>query len=171
MRRKQILSLISIVAGSLLLLSGVGNALFRQAVADPSPAPLPEQVAGLSAVRRTTGWQAAGEISRLHRKQFPLSSAAVGVYGSDRQVTLWVSGAPLELFAALMLSSMQEAIGRGNSPFTPVGEERIGERVIYALDGLGQKHFYFQSGKLLVWLAADPSLAEEALMEVLDYYP
>jgi len=171
MRWKRVVSLISIAVGCLLLLSGVGYALFRQAVEDPAPAPLPEQVAGLPLVRRTVGWQAADEISRLHRKKFPLSSAVVGVYGINQGVTLWVSGVPLELFASQMLSSMKNAIAEGNSPFTPVGEERIGERHIYALDGMGQKHFYFRSGNLLIWLAADPALAEEALKEVLDFYP
>lgn len=171
MRLKQILPLIYIVAGSLLLLSGVGYALFSQAVRDPSPAPLPEQLAGLPMVRRTTGWQAANEISRLHRKEFLLTSAAVGVYGSEEQATLWVSGAPLELLSARLLSSMKEAIARGNSPFTPIGERLYGERVVYALEGMGKKHFYFQSGNLLIWLAADPSLAEEALKEGLEFYP
>lgn len=171
MRRKQILPLVYIIVGALFLLSGVGYTLFWRTVENPSPAPLPEQVVGLPAARRTTGWQAVGEISRLHRKEFPLSSAAVGVYGSDQKVTLWVSGAPLELFAARMLSSMQDAIARGNSPFTPVGEERIGDRVIYVLNGMRQKHFYFQSGNLLIWLAADPSVAEKALKEILDFYP
>jgi hypothetical protein len=35
----------------------------------------------------------------------------------------------------------------------------------------GQKHFYFQSRKLIVWFAVDPERAEEALNQILKFYP
>ena len=41
----------------------------------------------------------------------------------------------------------------------------------YALDGMGQKHFYFQSKNLIIWLAAEPSIADEALKQILEDYP
>lgn len=171
MRPKQIFSLVFITIGCLLLLSGVGYALFSGALNSPSAAPLPEQLAALPLVYETSGRQAVEEIARLHRQDFPLTSAAIGVYGLEPQATLWVSGSPLEFVAARMLSSMQKAIARGDSPFTPTGERRDGRRTIYELDGMGQKHFYFRSGNLLIWLTADPPLAETALRQVLAFYP
>jgi hypothetical protein len=36
---------------------------------------------------------------------------------------------------------------------------------------MGQRHFYFQSGSLVVWLAADDTLAEPALEQVAAFYP
>jgi hypothetical protein len=36
---------------------------------------------------------------------------------------------------------------------------------------MGQKHFYFQSGDLLIWLAADQEIAEQAISQVLEFYP
>jgi hypothetical protein len=36
---------------------------------------------------------------------------------------------------------------------------------------LGQKHFYFQSGELIVWLAANVQDAELTLAESLTFYP
>jgi hypothetical protein len=66
---------------------------------------------------------------------------------------------------------MKDKIAEGNSPFTPTGERPDGSRVIYELGGMGQKHFYFQSGDLLIWLAADVDLAEQALGQVLVFYP
>ena len=68
---------------------------------------------------------------------------------------------------------MRDKIARtsGSSPFSPVGERKDGSRTIYELDGMGQKHFYFQSGKLIVWLAVDLESAEEVLAQVLKFYP
>jgi len=56
-------------------------------------------------------------------------------------------------------------------PFTPAGERQIDGRTIYLLEGMGQQHFYFQSGNLVVWMAVDPPLADQALTEILAFYP
>jgi hypothetical protein len=157
--------------GVLLLLSGVGYAVYNQAVTHPGLAPLPEQVAGLPLGQKTLGLQAVEEINHMHGKNFLLTSAAVGHYGSHGQVTLWVSGAPLRTIASSMLQAMRDKISEGNSPFIPVDERIVGRRSIYVLDGMGQKHFYYQSNKSIIWLAADPELAEQALDHILEVYP
>lgn len=169
MRRLSALGVI--LLGLLLASSGVGYALFSQAVDNPDAAPLPERIAGLPLVGRSAGWQAVGELTRLHGKGFPLSSGAVGMYGDQHQVKLWVAGTPVQPLASRMLAAMEDKIAEGNSPFTPLGEHSDGGRVIYELEGMGQKHFYFQSGNLLIWLAADTDLAEEALTQILEFYP
>lgn len=107
----------------------------------------------------------------MHQEVFPLASAAVGMYGTEHQVMLWVSGAPITPLAGRMLVSMREKIAEGRSPFTPIGERKEGNRIVYELDGMGQVHFYFQSGKLLVWMAANPELSDKALEEALKFYP
>ena len=66
---------------------------------------------------------------------------------------------------------MRDRIAEGNSPFTATKDLKIGERTIYTLEGLGQKHFYFQSENLIVWTAADASYYETVLQQVLDFYP
>ena len=168
---RRLLALGIIVSGFLLVILGVGYAVFAKAITHPEVAPLPGQIAGLSLGKHKTGREAVEEINRLHHKDFPLSSGAVGQYGAQQQVTLWVSGVPLRLMAAWVLKDMQEKIAEGNSPFTPRGEEYVRERTIYVLDGLGQRHFYFASNNLLIWLAADTELAEQALAQALEYYP
>lgn len=168
---KRFLPGLLIAAGFLLALSGVGYARLARQIANPGEATLPASLADLSLAQATTGWPATVEIARLHRQEFPLTSGALGVYGEGRQVTLWVAGAPLELLAERMLAEMRARIAEGESPFTPAGERRDGERPVYELDGLGQKHFYFRSGDRLIWLAADPALAEEALRQALAFYP
>jgi len=169
MKRFTALSLI--LLGIVLASSGVGYALISQAVDNPGTAPLPGQIAGLALAGRSTGWRAVDELTRLHGKGFPLSSGAAGMYGDQHQVKLWVAGAPIRPLASRMLIAMKDKIAEGNSPFTPTGERPDGGRVIYELGGMGQKHFYFQSGDLLIWLAADQEIAEQAVSQVLEFYP
>ena len=168
---RKIFPLALIFAGILLISATIGYWRFDKAIQHPSAAPLPEQVTNLPLANKSTGQQAVWELTRMHQKGFPLASAAVGMYGNDHQVMLWVSGAPIAPLAGRMLVSMREKIAEGRSPFTPSGERVDGDRLIYELEGTGQVHFYFQSGKLLVWMAANPDLAEEALDEVLTFYP
>lgn len=41
----------------------------------------------------------------------------------------------------------------------------------YTLEGMEQKHFYFQLQNLAIWLAADPDVADNALQQTLEAYP
>jgi hypothetical protein len=127
----------------------------------------------LSLAQSLTGEKAIAEFSRLHGNDFPLTSGAVGMYGSNHSATLWIAGALFKPLAGRLLAAMRDKIAgsAGESPFTPVGELQNGPRTIYALNGMGQKHFYFQSGKLLIWLAVDPQIADETLTTVLKFYP
>lgn len=168
---KRLPALVLIFIGLVLATLGVGYALVGQAADNPGPLPLPAEIAGLPLGMRSIGRQAVGELTRLHGKGFPLSSAAVGMYGDQHQVKLWVAGVPIRPLATRMLVAMKDKIAEGNSPFTPTGARSDGGRVIYELEGMGQKHLYFQSGELLIWLATDADLAEEALALTLEFYP
>ena len=168
---KRKLPLILIIIGLSFMLTSAAYAWFAGAVNHPGEAPLPEQLAGNRMVSSIEGEAAIAEMENLHGKEFPLVSGAIGRYGAEGQGTLWVSGAPFKLMATRMVSSMRDKIAQGRSPFTPIGEQKNGKRTIYELEGLGQSHFYFQSGSLLIWLAVDANQAEQALAEVLEFYP
>ena len=168
---RKILPLALIGAGLFLLSATIGYWRFDEAIKNPSAARLPERITNLPLTSKSTGQQAVWELTRLHEKGFPLASAAVGTYGAEHQVMLWVSGAPITPLAGRMLVSMRDKIAEGRSPFIPTGVRKDGNRVIYELEGMDQVHFYFQSGKLLVWMAANAELADEALEEVLKFYP
>lgn len=168
---RRIAAIFWIGAGLLLVVGGIGYSLYSQALSQPGPAPLPDRLAGLSLVQHTRGVQAVDEINHLHGKDFPLTSAAVGVYGTENKATIWVSGAPAGFIAAKILTAMRDRIAEGRSPFTSTGERKYGRRIIYELEGLGQKHFYFQSKNLVVWLATDDSITEQALEQTLAFYP
>lgn len=167
---KRYLPFVLIALGALLVLTGAGSAYLNQLVQNPQPAPLPVRLAGLSLIAKNEGAIALREVSELHGQDFLLTSGAVGRYGTNHEATLWVSGAPHPLIAARMIASMHEKIGQGNSPFVPLGTRQHNQHTIHELEGMGQKHFYFQSGNLIVWLAVDPELAEQVLQETLAFY-
>lgn len=163
--------LILLIAGMVLLVSGLIYQEFAQSIANPGPAPVPDSVAGLTRTRVVYGAEAVSEVSQLHRKTFPLSAAAAATYrGQSSSATLWVAGAPARLLASRLIKEMEAAIASTSSPFSPVGTRQLDGRVVYELSGLGQRHFYFRSAELVVWLAADEVVAEDALAATLDFY-
>ena len=163
--------LLLITFGVVTMLAGFGLWRFQNVTAHPGPATLPDRLAGLALASSVYGDEAVREISRLHSEDFPLSSGAVGMYGLQHPITIWVTGTPAALLASRLLGEMKMKIGEGQTPFHPVTEREDRSRTIYELEGMGQKHFYFQSHNLLVWLAADPDLAELALEDTLKFYP
>ncbi len=159
-----------VIAGALLLLGSGGYLLYARALADPGAAAVPESIAGAPLSQKTVGIEAVAEVARLHGKEFPLMSGAMAMCG-EGAAALWVSGTAASPLAAGMVRAMTDKIAQGRSPFTPTGTRRLNGRAVYELDGLGQRHFYFQSGSLVIWLTADDSIAENALGEVLQFYP
>lgn len=151
-----------LVAGSLLVI------LLNQPA--KNDAPLPSSLANQPLTNATYGDQAVADITRLHGKQFPITSGAVGQYGDSGQSTLWVSESPTEGDAADLVTAMQTRIAEGRSPFSQRDVRDEGSTDILVLDGMGQQHFYFQVGKRVIWLAADPSIAEAALQDTLAFY-
>ena len=136
----------------------------------PKALPLPSQLGEIRLYHRNEGAEAIAEFTALHQKQFLLLSGAVGHYGRDGEATLWVAGTPFAWMARQMVSRMHNKIAEGDSPFRALGEQTHNFHEIHELDGLGQKHFYFQAGHLIVWLAVEPDLAEEALAQTLEAY-
>ena len=107
----------------------------------------------------------------MHGIDFELSDGVTGSYGFNGEVLLWVSAAISEDAALHLLTTMRDKIAEGKSPFEPTGEDAVGGRIVYKLEGHGQAHYYFQSGDLVIWLAADRSLAGQALEQALLFYP
>lgn len=167
---KRFFSLGLITVGILLLSGVVAWSYFGNLTKQPGEVSLPDSIAGIKITNITTGDQAVAEFENLHGKQFPVTSGAIGVYG-NREITLWAAGAPSEAIALEMTNAMQEKISKGNSPFTPIEQFDQGNRTIYVLEGMGQKHYYFQSKNLVIWLAVGPALADQALQQTLEVYP
>ncbi len=160
-----------IATGFFVILIGLGYAYYRQSLEQISPAPLPDQLAGFPLSKRILGRSAINEFTWMHGQGFPLTKGAVGTYGPDNQFTLYVAGTPMKFMAGRLLIAMRDKIAETNSPFTPLAANEINQRIVYELAGLGQQHYYFRSADLIVWLAADKAQAEEALRQVLIFYP
>lgn len=167
---RRILPTLLVGIGTLLIAVPTGWLYFSSLVNHPAAVPLPDQIAGQQMTNYTTGAQAATQFEDLHNKQFPLTSGAIGIYG-NHEITLWAAGTPLNFMAARMVNTMEEKIAKGNSPFTPLEQFVQGPRTIYVLEGMGQIHYYFQSKNLVIWLSANPSIADQALEQILEVYP
>lgn len=160
-----------IILGVILLTGSLTFRYLNRSIANPKESHLPTSLAGFSLSTATYGPEAVSEISRMHGKEFPMTSGAMGVYGDTSQVTVWVAGFSDRTTAGQIVDAMEAKIAAGNSPFTPTGEKQVGERLIHYLDGLDQKHIYFQSSNLVVWLAVDPSSSDQAIQQIEEAYP
>ncbi len=168
MRRSVPILLIGI--GISLFIASGGRLYINNLIAHPAAIALPDQLADLEMVELITGPQAASDFVDLHDKQFLLTSGAIGIYG-DHKLTLWAAGAPLDFLAERMLVAMREKISQGGSPFRLVEQFDQNGRTVYVLEGMGQIHYYFQSNNLVIWLAAEPALADAAIKQILEAYP
>lgn len=168
------LPVLLILLGAVLLLLALATVIW-QGVGIADIATLP-RLAGLAHTRLVTGAAAGGEIQGLHGTNFAFRNAVVVEYDGGR-VSLWVAELANASQAAQMLQDMQARIAQGGSPFIPLGEQVIrgsglsNGRTLYALEGMGQGHVYFQSGARLVWLAADADVLEAAVDECLAFFP
>lgn len=167
---KRFVSIVLIGIGLLLFFATGMWIYFNNLITHPRIISLPDQVAGLQITDYKSGIQAATDFVNLHGTQFPITSAAIGVYG-DNQITVWAAGAPLTFMASGMIEAMREKIAEGNSPFMSLSEINNGRRKVYVLEGMGQRHFYFQSRSLVIWLTAEPAFAEETIQQILEEYP
>jgi hypothetical protein len=167
---KRIFAIGLMVIGVWLVVGAIGWTFFDHPSSQFSEGTLPDSLAGIRLTSSTTGAQAIEEVSSMHGKEFPIEFGEIGIYG-NREITLWVAGAASDEVAAQMTTAMQEKIAQGNSPFTPTNEVQNKDHKVYVLDGMGQRHYYFQSNSSVIWLAANPSVADAALQQILEVYP
>lgn len=158
-----------IIALGILVSLGAFSLLLKSAASSPATVDLPNQLAGFSLTDSQQGTDAIAVITDLHGQEFPVDFGAVGIYG-NRDVFLWIAGAASESIAVEMTNAMQQKLAEGNSPFTPIDEIDSRNRKVYALEGMGQRHYYFQSENLVIWLAANPAFADKALQQILEVY-
>lgn len=128
----------------------------------------PAALAGTPLTASARGAAAVDQVSRLHGTRIDVTAAVVAQYGG---LTLWISVSPSPLAASTLLWRMNRRMAGGTSVFSdPRPQDRRG-RTVFATDGLGQSHRYYQSGASVLWLAAPPDLIDHALDDLLADYP
>ena len=150
-----------------------GTVLFYLHFSQPAPVNLtdntPQMLADLPLVHIITGQEAIDSIHQLYGEDFPLDDGIVAIYG-NQNVILWVSDAGSVANASDLIVRMKARITEGDSPFVESGNIELNGVVVYVVEGMGQKQYYWQAGKLVLWLAADNSIAQKAIAECVAFY-
>ena len=128
---------------------------------------VPGALAGTPLTVAVRGPAAVEEVSRLHGTRIEASDAVVARYGA---IVLWISASPSPLKASALLWRMNRRMAGGTRVFSDPRPQEIGGRTVFATDGLGQRHHYYQSGAYVLWLAAPADAAAQALQELLTLY-
>ncbi len=125
---------------------------------------VPEKLGTLDLTKTELGKDALQEFAQLHGKGFDLLGGYRADYANaDSQATLWVGQAKDADAAQTLLKEMADKIGAGNPMFTNLQELSIANRTLYQVEGQGQAHFFYAVNDKIVWLAADPAYAPDAL--------
>lgn len=157
--------------GVVLLITGSVLALLDAAPLRPQAAGLPPRLAGLVLSSWSDGPQAVAELGRMHAADLVLESAAIGRYGDAGQIVLWISRLPDSTAASNITEAMRTRINAVDSPFTQVALRPRQAGPITELEGTGQRHYFYASGSIVIWLGAEPALAEQALVNLQEMYP
>jgi hypothetical protein len=130
---------------------------------------LPRELAGMS--QTFTARQDAGlaQVRKLHGHAIDVRSGAFAIYGPGA-VSLWVAGARDTAAAEGLMLAMTARIAVGDSPFRPDSVYVRAHHEVHELSGLGQRDFYFRSGRRVIWVAANRGKADAAIGEALEFY-
>lgn len=133
------------------------------------PAPLtkegiPAKLASLALTKTTQGPDALTELVQMHGSGLDLTGGYRADYAGDgSQATLWVGQAKDAAAAQAMVGAMAQKIDAGNPTFSDLQTLNIGGRTLYTAQGQDQQHFFYAVNDKIVWLAADPEVATDAL--------
>jgi len=168
---KKWMALVLIGLGFFLIVFGLGYTFYIQKENSAGSSLLPKELVGLPLSWEIAGPSAFAELFWMHGQDFQLNQAAVGKYGNEDQVIIYVAETDTKSMAGRLITAKRDRIAAVGSPFEPISEREIGQRMVYELEGMGQRHFYFRSDQFILWLAVDEDFAEEALRQVLRFYP
>ena len=157
---------LSAVLALLLILVAAGPALASENQFE-SP-PIPETIAGMELIELVDGEEAAAIIDRMHRGNVATRANFIARYqGQTGTATYYVSLYDDPLLAVGDMEEMAWIMGREGHGFSHLMRRSKAETPFYMALGQGQAHYFFARDLELIWLAADLSIAEQALEEIL----
>ena len=141
--------------------------LFLLVSCNSTDIPLPQSIGSMRLDKVQSGEEARQEIDRLHGKQISLLRGYIGMYVAENgRGQLWVSEHSSDSEATEAVEKMAHGIQQGKQQeFWHFRKMKIERRPVYLAVGMGQAHYFFQSGAKVIWLAVDPSLAKEAIRD------
>jgi len=136
---------------------------------DTSPVQLklPEKVLSLRLINTVQGKAANKFMYRMHGKMTGTHASIIGYYGnSDNKNVLYLSSFKSLESAEKALIKMASKIKYGSAGFIPITAEQTKEGLVYRTNGMGLKHFFYRSGKFLIWWQTEPDKAETTFKDL-----
>jgi hypothetical protein len=128
---------------------------------------LPPALGPLKLVQRTTGTEARALVDRIHGKGVATAENSIGLYRSPSgAATLYVTVYRGGEEARKDFARMADRIGAGNSTFTDFRRFEYMGVPMGMCSGMDQLHYFFSRGRSLYWLAADASVAGNAVRDL-----
>jgi hypothetical protein len=149
-----------------LLVLAIVLALRQGSTDDAARAQLPDSIAGLGLVDYVEGEEATASMSHLHIRGIDLVDGYVGRY--EGGAIIWVGLTEDEEQAGEMLLAMTDRIAEGGSPFSEPQDLELDGETVYMVVGEGQEHhFYYQTGRAVVWVQLPSSNIDAFMREAL----
>ena len=174
---KKIIPYVLFIVG-VLLVGGAGFYLWH-ASGSQSAAPaakaatagsVPQTIAGLPLVESKADQAALDSFKQLSGLDFPLVSVTRAQYGQN-SATLWLAETSSDAQALELINQLETKIAQGGLPLSPMGVFQFKNRNVFMLNGADRTNFYIQSGKNVFWLAVLSEQTEQAMKELLAFYP
>lgn len=128
---------------------------------------VPEEMASLPRTQFISGPEAISQISKLHGKEISLEEGHIARYQAEgKEITLWISVSPTKEEGEALFKVMDQKMPSSKA-FTNREVNRVGSRDVIKVQGMGQKHFYWVSGKYNYWVAVAGMDALPVIEEVL----
>lgn len=135
------------------------------AVSSAAYSTIPGQLDGLQRGETMVGSQALADLEQLHVKGVGLSNGWIAHYGKG--AVIYVGITRDNATASQLFQAMTSRIGAGNQYFKNLQQLQFGGKQVYTVTGQGQRHYYYQQGREVVWIAAPPGREEQFLKEAL----
>jgi len=129
---------------------------------------MPEQLAGMKLVKHLEGKEAVSQMNQLHGTDIGVTGGFLAEYaGASQRLSVWVGKTNGEAAAAELLRIMTDKIAAGNPTFTGLQKSTLEGKTVFSVQSREGRHYYYQSGDAVVWLAVQApeplSVAREAL--------
>lgn len=122
---KKWMALVLIGLGFFLIVLGLGYTFYIQKENSAGSSLLPKELVGLPLSWEIAGPSAFAELFWMHGQDFQLNQAAVGKYGNEDQVIIYVAETDTKSMAGRLITAMRDRIAAVGSPFEPIAEQEI----------------------------------------------